>query len=832
MSVSRRSVLLGAALGAAAAVGASFGLLAGRHSRARRRLPVREPRSYDFSQGWLFGGRYVEGAEQPGFDDGGFERVTLPHTVTGLSWDNWDPASWEGVWVYRKHVAGAGVAAGRVLVAFDGVMTNAIVVLNGWTAGTHAGGYLPWTAELTSYLTEGDNVLAVIVDARWLDVPPDAEPAGPSSMDYLQPGGIYRDVTLHIVPEIYLEDVFVRPQNVLSSGRDIKIQATVNAAVAPDGNTVAITATLLDGTRVLAAARTTAEITGTGTSTVGLTIGQIGAVTYWSPENPKLYTVQTTLSYGRAGGHSSAHTVTTTIGFREAVFTEDGFYLNGGRYQIFGLNRHQMFPYLGMAAPPRLQRRDAQILKNELNCNMVRCSHYPQSPHFLDACDELGIMVWEEPPGWGHMGDAAFQAGVLDNVRDMVVRDRNRPSVVIWGTRLNETGNYPALYAQARQIAYACDGSRQTTGAVAFHTTAGWAEDVFSYDDYHLAGGEPDLLPPVPGVPYLISEAVGALNPTYRWSDPPSVLADQAFAHALAHDQAQSDPRYSGVLAWAGFDYYSATRNRKNWNTLRTPGVIDTFRVPKPGAAIYQSQADPVTRAVIVPVFFWDSRSAPAGPGPGSMFATNCDRLEIFAGGIHLATATSDRQRFGHLAHPPAFADLTVPGRPLPDLRVDGYTGTRLAAVLLMSADTGRDRLQLTAEDTTIIADGSDATRITFRATDAYGNHRPNMTGQVTLTLTGPATLIGQNPFAFGSYGGVGGAFIRSIPTKTGQVTVTAQHATLGSASVRVTVATARPERISLTDSPRPFVSSPSRQWHRAPNLQPPGSAGVTSPVL
>jgi beta-galactosidase len=787
-------VLLGGALGAAAAAaGASLGLRAGRHSRAGRRRAVLEARTYDFSQGWLFGGRYAEGAEQPGFGDGGFEQVTLPHTVTSLSWDNWDPASWEGVWIYRKHVAGAEVAGGRVLVAFDGVMTNAIVVLNGWTAGTHAGGYLPWTTELTSYLTEGDNVLAVIVDARWLDVPPDAEPAGPSSMDYLQPGGIYRDVTLHVVPEIYLEDVFVRPQNVLSSGRDIKVEATVNAAAVPEGNTAAITATLLEGTRVLAAARTTAEITGTGTSTVSLTIGQIGPVTYWSPENPRLYTVQTTLSYVRAGGQSSAHTVTTTIGFREAVFTEDGFYLNGGRYEIFGLNRHQMFPYLGMAGPARLQRRDAWILKHELNCNMVRCSHYPQSPHFLDACDELGIMVWEEPPGWGHMGDAAFQARVLGDVRDMVVRDRNRPSVVVWGTRLNETGNYPALYAQARQIAHACDGSRQTTGAVVFHTTADWAEDVFSYDDYNVVDGEPDLLPPVPGVPYLISESVGALNPTYRWFDPPSVLANQAFAHALAHDQAQSDIRYAGLLAWAGFDYYSAGRNRKNWDTLRTPGVVDTFRVPKPGAAIYQSQADPATRPVIVPVFFWDSRSAPAGPGPGSMFATNCDRLAIFAGGIHLATATPDRRRFGHLAHPPAFADLTVPGRTLPDLRVDGYLGTRLAAVLLMSADTSRDHLQLTADDTTVTADGSDVTRITFRATDAYGNHRPNMTGEVTLSLTGPAALVGQNPFAFGSYRGVGSAFIRSIPGKTGQVTVTAQHATLGSASVRVTVATARP---------------------------------------
>jgi beta-galactosidase len=786
-------VLLGGALGAAAAAGAWLGLLAGRHSRAGRRRSVREARSYDFGQGWLFGGRYVAGAEQPGFDDAGFEQVTLPHTVTSLSWDNWDPASWEDVWVYRKHVAGAAVADGRVLVTFDGVMTNAIVVLNGWTAGAHAGGYLSWTTELTGYLTEGDNVLAVIVDARWLDVPPDAEPSGPSSMDYLQPGGIYRGVTLQVVPQIYLEDVFARPQNVLSGDRDVEVRAAVNAAVVPEGNTVTVAAALLDGTRVLAAARTTAEITGTGTSTVSLTIGQIGPVTYWSPENPRLYTVHTTLSYAPAGGQSSAHTVTTRIGFREAVFADAGFYLNGDRYEIFGLNRHQMFPYLGMAAPARLQRRDAQILKHELNCNMVRCSHYPQSPHFLDACDELGIMVWEEPPGWGHMGDAAFQARVLDDVRDMVVRDRNRPSVIVWGTRLNETGNYPGLYAQARQIAYDCDGSRQTAGAVVSHSTAGWAEDVFSYDDYHVVDGEPELLPPVPGVPYLVSESVGALNPTYRWFDPPALLANQTFAHALAHNQAQSDIRYAGLLAWAGFDYYAAGRNTRNWDTLRTPGVIDTFRVPKPGAAIYQSQIDPATRPVIVPAFFWDSHSPPAAPGPGSMFATNCDRLEIFVGGTHLATATPDRQRFGHLAYPPVFADPTVHSAPLPDLRVDGYVGMRLAAVLLMSADTSRDRLQLSADDTIITADGSDATRITFRAVDAYGNHRPGVTGEITLTLTGPAVLIGQNPFAFGSYGGIGGAFIRSIPGKTGQVTVTAQHAMLGSASVRITVATARP---------------------------------------
>ena len=181
------------------------------------------------------------------------------------------------------------------------------------------------------------------------------------------------------------------------------------------------------------------------------------------------------------------------------------------------------------------------------------------------------------------------------------------------------------------------------------------------------------------------------------------------------------------------------------------------------------------------------------------MFATNCDRLEIYAGGTHLATAYPDMARFGHLAAPPMFADLTVAdltiAGTLPDLRVDGYAGTVLAATLLMSADTSKDRLELAAADASIAADGSDATSVTFRATDAHGNHRPHVTGDVALTVAGPGSLVGSSPFAFGTFGGVGGAFVRSMPGKTGRVTVTARHATLGSARVVVTVATARSEK-------------------------------------
>jgi len=779
LAPSRRAVLRTGAIGGVLASVAGCGA-------ARPGPAAGAEGTYDFNQGWLFGGPYVPGSTDRGYDDRGFDEVTLPHTVTPLSWGGWDPASWEAVWIYRKHFALPRGTRGRVFVDFAGVMVNATVLINGIAVSTHQGGYLPWSTELTGHLTGEDNVLALIVDSRWLPVPPGGAPAGASAVDYLQPGGIYRDATLRVVPEVFLSDVFARPVSVLSHDRSVQVQATIDAAAVPSGP-VQVSAQLQDGSAVLATASATVTITGTGTTLVALSITGIRDVTLWSPGTPKLYTVQVTL----APAAGQAHTVTVRTGFREAVFEPDGFYLNGERLQIFGLNRHQLFPYTGMAAPARMQRRDAEILRLELNCNMVRCSHYPQSPHFLDACDELGLMVWQEPPGWQYVGGAAWRAIMLQNTSDMVIRDRSRPSVIVWGTRLDETANYASLYAGARGLADQLDGSRQTTGAMAIYSTAGWAEDVFGYDDYHSRDGRAELMPPLPGVPYLVSEAVGAIDgsPTYRWIDTGPVLAEQAVMHAEVHSIARSNPGYAGVLGWAGIDYASLNGGSRVWEALKTPGVIDTFRVPKPGAAFYRSQQDPSVGPVILPVFFWDfgPGSPPHGPGADAMIATNCDRLEIYVGGAHVATGTPDTRHFGGLAYPPVFADLTVGAATRPELRIDGYLGTRLAASVRMSADTTRDRLALTADDDTIRADGSDTTRLTFRALDAYGNQRPHVTGQVSLSLTGPAALIGDNPFEFGAYGGVGGAFVRSEPGRPGLVSVTASHPLLGQARVRVT---------------------------------------------
>jgi beta-galactosidase len=743
--------------------------------------------SYELNHGWLFG-RYDAGATTAGADEGGLDPVTLPHTVTPLSWRNWDARQWQDRWVYRRHLDGDRLRGdggdARVFLDFDGVMTSATLAVNGVEIASHRGGYLPWSVELTGRLGAGDNVAAVVVDARWQQVPPDGAADGAKAVDYLQPGGIYRDVRLRVTPPVFLSDVFAKPLDVLDdSRRRVEVTCTVDAGRA---GTAEVTVDLHDGARRLATAAGTVHVDAPGTTTFSATLTDLGDITLWEPGSPQLYTVTATVRAGRA-----RHAFTRRIGFREARFEVDGFYLNGRHTKVFGLNRHQLFPFLGMAAPARVQRRDAELLAGELNCLMVRCSHYPQSPHFLDACDELGLLVWQEVPGWQYVGDAAWQEQLVQDTHDMVVRDRNRPSVIVWGTRANETPNEPELYRRTRALADALDGTRATSGAMIYHATDGWAQDVFSYDDYHTDGnGNAILLPPLPDVPYLVSEAVGALDGPkyYRWTDTSATLAAQARLHAQVHEAARADDRYAGLLGWAGIDYASYTGN--TWQSVKWPGVVDGFRVPKPGAAFYRSQVDPRRRVVIAPTFFWDfGPGGQGGAGPEAMVATNCDRLEFYVGGAHLTTGRPDTARFGHLAHPPVFADLTVADPAArPELRIEGYIGERRAAVLRMSADPAHDRLALAADDAVLQADGSDATRVVFRAVDAYGNQRPGVTGDVTLSLTGPAVLAGDNPFAFGDYGGVGGAWLRTVPWQTGRVTLTAEHAVLGRADAHVTV--------------------------------------------
>jgi beta-galactosidase len=813
---SRRAVLRAGALGAAALAAGAAAWPLEAEADVTQEIPLPQGR-YTLDGDWLFGGVYTAGSEQPGYSEAGFEPVCVPHTVTSLSWGYWDPASWQQQWIYRRHISQAAVSGGRVFVDFQGVMTSATVFLNGTALATHQGGYLPFSVELTENLVVGDNVLAVMVDGTLQDVPPNDVAGGAASIDYLQPAGIYRDVALRIVPEVHIADVFAKPVNVLTSPA-LEVAVTIDAAAT--SNDAVVAAALVDaaGATVGSAIQTIAVQKGR-TSQVGLAIQGLQGISLWSPESPTLYTVKTTVTLGRA---TDSFAITT--GFREAVFQVDGFYLNGSRYEIFGLNRHQLFPYLGMGASARLQARDAAIIKHELNCNMVRCSHYPQSEYFLDACDALGLMVWEEPPGWQYVGDRSFREVVLQNVEDMILRDRSRPSVIVWATRLNETSNSPtnqSLYAETGQIAARLDGSRQTTGAMdIYSTTNGWNQQVFGFDDYHSVdnqGNQATLWPPLPGVPYMVSEAVGALDGalTYRWFDPQSQLALQGEMHAQVHNIAQGNQAYAGLLAWCAIDYQSLNGGNRIWNNLKTPGVTDTFRVQKPGAGFYASQ-QPTGSPVIVPGFFWDFGPASPVQGPGSTVVfTNCDELRFYVGNATspTVTGTPDTSRYGNLSAPPVFVTFPpINGAGSPPLRIDGVVGGKVVTSLRMSSDTTQDRLGLTLDDSSISADGTDTTRFTVRGVDAYGNHRPlastNAT-QVTFSVGGPAALVADNPFPFGLYGGVGGGFLRSEAGATGTATLTATHATLGTARATLNLTAGSPAAGSAGSGPPRVLTAP-----------------------
>lgn len=746
------------------------------------------PHSVDISADWLFGA-YVPGAQREDFDDSGCERITVPHTVTDLSWRGWKPGCWEGTWIYRRHFDAPNITThDRVFLDFGAAITDASVTLNDTLLGDHVGGYLPFSYELTGQLREGDNVLAVALNSGFdVNTPPNRSGEPSNTVDYWQPGGLYRPVRLRCVPPAFVADVFAKPVDVLDPGRRVDVRCTIDAATVPaeparlrvelhaDGRTIA------DETRLTLEENTR--------STVDLCLTDLGDIRLWHPDTPTLYDVVVTLY----AGSRRLHDHRTRIGFREARFTTDGFFLNGERLTLLGLNRHQIYPFAGHAMPDRVQRKDAEILRRDLNCTMVRCAHYPQSEAFFDACDELGLLAFEEVPGWGmYLGDQQWKDRAVRDVGDMITRDRNHPSIVIWGARLNECPDDPELFTRTRDLAHALDDSRPTTGAMLAgeYGSTDFVQDVFSYNDYTRADGHAALRTPRADFPYLVTEAVGTLsggNQVYQRTRPAYVQQGQALAHAWVHEIAAADARHCGVLAWCGFDYPSGNGNQ--FEGVKYPGVVDLFREPKPGAAIYQAQIDPSVRPVIQPAFCWDfsAYGLPLRSGQQAMICSNCDRLDVFVDDDHVATLGPDRERFAHLPRPPFFVDLnSVDGSMKPQLRIDGYVGDQRVLTRHFSSDPVDDSLEVRCDDDELTADGADATRVVFRAVDRYGAPRPYLNGDVTLTINGPGQLLGDSPFAFGAAGGVGAGWIRTIPGSDGRIRVTATHPDLGSGTVTI----------------------------------------------
>lgn len=731
-------------------------------------------RVYDLNRNWLFGGKSAPGVSDPKFDDSKWQRIVLPHANVRFPWHSFAEKKFQYVSAYRRRFQARPEWKGkRVFLDFAGAMTASTVTVNGHRFDEYKGGYTPFSFEITPLLKyDGENVVAVELDStERADIPPFGE-----NIDYLTFGGIYRDVQLRVVPKTFLENVYAKPLRPLAGDRALQVRCYLEGPADGRGK---LTAELLDGTKVIK----TASLAVTKQSEYhDLQLEALGEIDVWNLKKPKLYGVRVRL----VNGDGSEDEYRTRVGFREARYTPTGFMLNGERVKLFGLNRHQTFPYVGGAMPARVQRRDAWILRRELHCNIVRTSHYPQSPAFLDACDELGLLVLEEIPGWQHIGDRAWQDLAVRNVGEMIRRDWNHPSIVLWGVRINESQDNHEFYTRTNALAHTLDDARQT-GGIRYLYDSELLEDVFTMNDF----GFP-LRPPNHPL-YMNTEFNGHMFSTKQF-DNVSRLAEHVIRHARVHNQLASDDRYSGGTGWCAFDY-NTHRNFGSGDHICYHGVSDIFRIPKPAAYFYSSQCDPEEEVVLEAGFLWSQGDKSEAGGPGKVpILSNCDHLKIYYDGKLKQELDPDREAFGHLKHPPFTMDLgEVPLNMWSDLKIEGYLGGKLAKTLILSGSGVDADLKVIADDAELEGDGRDATRVVLLVTDEYGNRRPFATAPIVFSMTGPGELIGENPFALS--GGAGAVWVRAKES-AGVVHLTAKHPFLASRSIKIRVKPAEPELV------------------------------------
>ena len=728
------------------------------------------------NRNWRFSRAVADGAHARDFDDSAYERVVIPHANARLPWHSFDEKSYEFVSSYRRRFKLPAEARGkRVFVDFEGAMTASTVWINGQRLGEYKGGYTPFSFDLTPHLDfDGENVLAVDLDSSER---PDIPPFG-YQIDYLTFGGIYREVSLRIVPATFIENVFAKPKEVLTDHPSLDVDCYIQRMEA-SRDALTLEVSLRDGDRVLAKGTQKIPAAQAGSEPAAYTVHleKLGAIKLWDLTHPNLYNVQVRLLRGT----QAVDEVSRTIGFREAQFTDHGFELNGKVIKLRGLDRHQTFPFVGQAMPGRAQRRDAHILRHKLRCNIVRTSHYPQSRHFLDACDEIGLLVLEEIPGWQHIGDEPWKLISIDNVGRMIRRDWNHPSIILWGVRINESKDDHDFYVRTNALAHKLDPTRQT-GGIRYFQESEFLEDVFTMNDF----GFP--LKPPNHSRYLNTEFVGHTYPT-KTIDQVERLTEHTLRHARIHDQLASNAQYAGGIGWCAFDY-NTHGDFGSGDRICYHGVTDIFREPKPAAGFYKSQCDPAEEVVLEPAFHWARGDASIGFS-NAVMCSNCDQIKLYIADELVATVDPDRKQFAHLRYAPFVVELGELFHKWGDLRLEGYIQGKQVIVKKYSGKGIDQKFTLLPDDKSLIADGADTTRVVLRVTDEFDAIRPFANDAVKFELEGPAELIGDNPFAL--IGGTGAVWIRA-KEQTGTVRLTATHPVLGKQQVEFEVAAAAPE--------------------------------------
>ena len=583
--------------------------------------------------------------------------VRIPHTVKETPFSYFDESSYQFVSGYRRELPLDTAMAGKKLILhFEAVAHRAEVYVNGEKACEHSCGYTAFEADITDMVDLGSkNYVCVKCDSREsLDQPPFG-----FVIDYMTYGGIYRDVWLDVREPVYIKDVFLKPSIMMiprSNKVTVENELTISETVDPSGYTVRQTVTphkregepvvteiglancekkdLKEDVYVFKSFKENADL--------------------WQPDHPYLYDVRTELL--KDGAVTDVHEVRT--GFRSLRYENDGLYINGKKIKIRGLNRHQSYPYVGYAMPDSQQETDADILRFELGLNAVRTSHYPQSQAFVSRCDEIGLLVFTEIPGWQHIGGSKeWKEQAVRNTEDMIVQYRNHPSIFLWGVRINESSDDDELYMRTNLIAKALDPTRPT-GGVRCIKKSHLFEDVYTYNDFVHDGTnrgcdkKKDVTPDM-GKPYLVTEYNGHMYPTKTY-DSELHRMTHMIRHASVLDGIWGEDDITGSFGWCMADY-NTHKDFGSGDRICYHGVLDMFRNPKMAASVdatFQSE-----RPVLEISSGMDIGEHPTG-NIGEVWAvTNAEKLRMYKDGKLLKEYTADDSRFGNLPHGPILID-------------------------------------------------------------------------------------------------------------------------------------------------------------------------------
>lgn len=775
----------------------------------------------DMNTGWAFYRGDVEEGHKTDLNDSGWIPAVIPHIMQLETKHCGGNSIYDGIGWYRRYFKlPAKYKDKRVVVSFEGVMTNCDVYLNEEKITTHHGGYMGFVADLTDRVDwDGNNVLAVRVSAGYDPLTPPGKPQ--DRMDFYYYSGIYRDVKMVITDKIYITDP-LQEDKVAGGGQFVTFPEVTGEQARTHLSThirnltdkdreLTLLSLLKDTTgRVVARAETPVHVQKQSDDTVEQDL-VVDRPNLWYPYTPYLYTLQTQLL---SGGRVLDET-NEKIGIRTIRYTaEEGFFINGERLYMRGANRHQAFANVGDAASNSMQVRDVIDLKRG-GYNAVRAAHYPADPAFLDACDKYGLLVVECIPGWQFYNpDSTFIERLYDIGRQMIRRDRNHPSVVLWETALNESRYPVSLAKEIQELSHAeYPGDQMYTAGDYFgHADMEPYYDVF-YKQVSRFPKDGDVMSNYP-------EDFISVKPlfTREWGDgageKPRVSLKENEEEQMRQCRSRieqlngngyfdwcmldANPHMGGHFVWSYNDYARGSQDETMYS-----GVVDINRYPKFSYFMLQSMRDKsVSQPGLYdgPMVFIASYNASEDFSSSTTDITvfsNCDEVRLYRNDKPVGKQTREERT-------PSYRPIVEKGgSPVfifnagtyesGTLRAEALIDGKVVAVHSVTTPEEADHLvvDIKTDDIIPVADGSDMIPVYIKVCDKNGSLVYNSQQEIRITVSGEGTLIGDTISRIGIdpqkvEGGIGFAFIRTTKN-AGNVTVeaTAEGLSSGKAGVR-----------------------------------------------